>query len=75
LNVQPDIYPQKGIFQLLLKASLASLQPVQQPTGENKIEQNQEEAVLVLKKISNTRLSVCLCILEENRQKTGSTGM
>jgi hypothetical protein len=36
LNVQPDIYPQKGISQLLLKASLALLQPVQQPTGEIK---------------------------------------
>uniref|UniRef100_A0A0A9CBZ7 Uncharacterized protein n=1 Tax=Arundo donax TaxID=35708 RepID=A0A0A9CBZ7_ARUDO len=31
-RLQPDICPQKQISPLLLKASLASLQPTQQPT-------------------------------------------
>jgi hypothetical protein len=33
-TIAPDICPQKGISLLLLKVSLASLQPMQQPTEE-----------------------------------------
>lgn len=34
MHIPPDICPQKGISQLLPKANLASLQPMQQSTEE-----------------------------------------